>query len=308
MPDIVVFTPDVFRTLAAQVIQKCVGEFGGMGGFGTYNLGPLFDYLLATEPSPGSGFPSDTAFITLTVSGPEGKLTQPGDADPAIPAYLADLFDAQADRSPIDDVKRWKDTLWAQYFRSASLGTQHSWLLPDSSQINMVVAANEMSYECDTSLGAPLVNDCSGIEWGNELGPDSDTISVGPAKTTFLHRNSCYVAISASIALVLTWAQVRVALSALMTTCVQNPFNIQPQGGRAFHMTAITGHSKGRKKGKKKKKNKKREGSSLSGLNALPRHANLTVFQQNESWTGAVGELNTCTWNQVIKGLPVSKC
>ena len=279
-----------------------------MGGFSTHNLGLLFGYLLTNEPSPENPIPGDTAFVTLTVSGPEGKSTEPGNTDPAILAYLADLFDAQAEESPIDDLKRWKDTLWAQYFRSASLaslGTHHSWVLPDSSQIGIGIAANEMSYECDASLGAPLVNDCSGIEWGNELGPDSDTISVGPAQTTFLHRNSCYVAISASIALVLTWAQVRVALSALITTCVQNPFNVHSQGGRAFHMTPIAGHSNGRKKGEKKKK---RDGSNLSGLNALPPHANLTVFQQNESWTSAVGELNTCTWNRVVKGLPVSKC
>ena len=304
VPDVILVAPSAFRTLAAQVIQKCVGEYGRIGGFTTYRMGPLFDFLLANDPSPAHPIPSSTAFITLTVSGPSGELMDPGNKDPVIPSYLADLFDAQAEETPLDNVKYWRDTLWAEFFRSRSLGDGQGWVLSDSAQISAAVASNEMAYECDTNLGAPNVVDCGGIEWEHVLGSDSDTITVGPGQATFLHKNSCYMAITASIALVLTWAQIRVALSALMTTCIQNPLNIHPQGGKAFHAAPTISPPVSRKKGKKKKRDKE----GLSGLNALPPHANITLFQQNEPWINAVAELNSCTWNQVVKGLTVEQC
>ena len=269
-------------------------------------MADLFGFLLANEPTPGKPIPSDTVFITLTVSGPEAKLSDPGNTDPVLPSYLADLFEAQAGVTALDDPKHWRDTLWAQYFRGASLGQHEGWMLPEAYQLSSELASNEMTYECDTSLGAPSVVDCGNIEWGNMLGPDTDTISVGPGRATFLHKDSCYVAITASIALILTWAQIRVALSALMTTCVQNPFYSHPFGGRAFHAIPAASHSPGKKKGKRRKRDG--NGLGLSGLNALPPHANVTTFRQSEPWRSTMEEMNSCTWNQVVKGFPVDEC
>ena len=50
-------------------------------------------------------------------------------------------------------------------------------------------AADEMTYECDASLGSPSEADCSHIEW-SELLPDSDSLHVGPGAVTFLHSST----------------------------------------------------------------------------------------------------------------------
>ena len=45
------------------------------------------------------------------------------------------------------------------------------------------------------------------------------------------------------------------------------------------------------------------------GWNALSPHTNLTMFQQLEPWTDSVvAEMNTCTWDAVMKGKSVSGC
>lgn len=43
----------------------------------------------------------------------------------------------------------------------------------------------EMSYECDPTLGTPAEVDCALVEW-SELGADDDTLSVGPGITKVL--------------------------------------------------------------------------------------------------------------------------
>ena len=48
--------------------------------------------------------------------------------------------------------------------------------------------------------------------------------------------DTCYLAISSTVSVILTWAQIRAAVAALMSVCVQNPF--QPsEGGRAYYGT-----------------------------------------------------------------------
>jgi hypothetical protein len=45
--------------------------------------------------------------------------------------------------------------------------------------------ADEMTYECDSTLGAPSAVDCAQVEW-SQLGPDEDTISIGAGVVKFL--------------------------------------------------------------------------------------------------------------------------
>ena len=59
-----------------------------------------------------------------------------------------------------------------------------TWWLSASSSI----AADDMTYECDTSLGSPTVADCSQVEW-SQLGPPSDTVTVGPDQVQFMHSS-----------------------------------------------------------------------------------------------------------------------
>ena len=47
---------------------------------------------------------------------------------------------------------------------------------------------DEMMYECDNGLGTPVTNDCSDIQL-NKLGAPSDSVSVGPSVTQFLHSS-----------------------------------------------------------------------------------------------------------------------
>jgi len=47
----------------------------------------------------------------------------------------------------------------------------------------------EMSYECDATLGAPAEVDCAQVEW-SELGADDDTLSIGPGVTRVLSSST----------------------------------------------------------------------------------------------------------------------
>ena len=155
-------------------------------------------------------------------------------------------------------------------------------------------ASDEMIYQCDTTLGSPFNVDCSQLE-SSQISPSSDTLNVGPSMM-FLHQNSCYIAIGASEALVITWEQVRIALNTLLGVCINHPYN-PSQGGRAFYSTPLV-HSRS---GQTKR-------GSQTALNALPPHVNITVFQQKEAWTNAVNEIDTCTWKAVVNGSSVTAC
>ena len=171
-------------------------------------------------------------------------------------------------------------------------GGSKTWL-PAGSMASMQTTY-DMAYECDASLGSPPEADCSQLEW-SQLGPPSDTVSVAPGVATFVHSNSCYLAISASANLILTWQQIRAAVEALLVICVMQPFN-SPQGGRAYYKVqskTLQGW------------NKKRD---VTGLNALPPHANITLFEQSEPWTNANDEVKSCSWHAVSSRTAVSTC
>ena len=157
-------------------------------------------------------------------------------------------------------------------------------------------ASEKMTYECDEGLGRPKEADCTHIEW-DLLGPASDSLMVGPGVTTFLHQSSCFLAISASIQMVLTWQQVRTAVNTLMNVCVAHPYQT-PRGGRAFfgRPPAIS-----RRVGIGRRE-------TPTGLNALPPHANITIFKQTEAWTSVEDESKSCTWKAVTSGKSVSTC
>ena len=91
-------------------------------------------------------------------------------------------------------------------------------------------ASDKMTYQCDPGLGTLSAADCSEIQ----LPLSSDTLAVSPGTTTFFHQKTCYMAITASVALILSWAQVSTALAALMNTCVRQ-LTPGTQGGRAFY-------------------------------------------------------------------------
>ena len=75
-----------------------------------------------------------------------------------------------------------------------------------------------MNYECDASLGSPAEVDCT---W-NQLTSASDTLTVGLGEVTFLHANTCYLAISAAVNLVLNWSQIRTAVRSFLNQYVRS--------------------------------------------------------------------------------------
>ena len=48
----------------------------------------------------------------------------------------------------------------------------------------------KMSYECDDDLMAPAEVDCAQVEW-SELGPDDETVAIGPALSKVLSSSMC---------------------------------------------------------------------------------------------------------------------
>ena len=250
-----------------------------------------------TEPLPTS-----TTFLTLTVSGPDKKLSSPGDKDASIPMALSQKYrHASLAKEPGSEAWAFNTINSICYQLGAEAMARYGkpwWEIctdprQGTSRQNALLASEQMTYNCDANLGNPTLQDCLQIE-GFQL-HSSDTLHVGPELATFLHQNSCYLAITASVALVLTWEQIRAAVNSLFNVCVNHPYN-PVQGGRAFYKPPR--QVSGRKK--------RRDG--LSGLNALPPHANITVFQQLEAWTDVSHELKSCTWKAVTEGKLVSRC
>ena len=90
-----------------------------------------------------------------------------------------------------------------------------------------------MAYDCDANLGAPREVDCELLEY-SQLGPPSDTITVGPGAPKLLSSNSCNVAVEASSSVAVTWAQITTALNALVDICV----SASVTGGKAYYSPA----------------------------------------------------------------------
>ena len=88
----------------------------------------------------------------------------------------------------------------------------------------------EMTYDCDASLGAPREVDCEILEY-SQLGPTSDTINLTSGTPKLLSSNSCNVAIESSTSITVTWAQITMALNALIDICVSGSVT----GGKAFY-------------------------------------------------------------------------
>ena len=107
--------------------------------------------------------------------------------------------------------------------------------------------------------------------------------------------DTCFVAIFSEIAILLTWNQIRAAVGAIINMCVQNPIQTS-QGGRAYYGPAPRVTS--------------RDGSPMqvTGLNALPPHTNVTIFQQQEPWTNMTEELQSCTWRAILNRTPLTQC
>ena len=275
---------------------SCVRN-SGQGGFATLNLMNAVDW--AVDNSPPYQWrtipPVEAIFLTITVSGPTERFFTSGAYDPEIPAIIARsirMWNApregtQPAQSALRRVEFWEGR--AEYMHRG--GTEAWWAIQPPLDANM-------EYQCDKRLGTPVAVDCAQIEW-SQLNSSIDTLNIGPG-VLFLHSKTCFLAISAAIPLVITWAQIRVAVSSLMNLCIEGGV---AQGGRAYYQqpSQISGRNS---------KYKRQAGniSGLSGLNALPPHLNVTIFEQSEPWNNPINELTTCTWKAVLSGKSVISC
>ena len=143
-------------------------------------------------------FPPSTVFITVGVAKLGAVLRVPGDTDPSIAQALA-MAAPQTSQPSGSSLfpQSAPSNLWLTQSERMTRGGSLRWY----NAISQV--SNEMAYQCDAKLGTPSAVDCTQIEW-NQLSPPVDTLTVGPGATTFLHSNSCYLAISATISLMLT--------------------------------------------------------------------------------------------------------
>lgn len=299
--------PDGFRFSAKLLLDTCVVDKGGLGGFITEDAYNLLDWVFEDPWDRSIPWlappPVAASFMTVTLSGPDNRNPRPGNYDLSIPEGIAKQISEFMERNPNYDrnqYSRLEDKLhyWTQRTERMERGGTTPWW-----QVPVYRGPEDTIYQCDMDLGSPLTTDCSQV-LVNQLSSAaaaSDTLSLALG-VTFFHANTCYLAISAGVALVLSWAQVRVAVTSLMDTCLHHSHG-PAQGGRAY-----VGSQPKQVRGRKGKKIYKRQDRTPAGSSALPPHVNITIFEQREPWTDPVNELRTCTWQAVADGQPVSKC
>ena len=146
-------------------------------------------------------------------------------------------------------------------------GGDLTWWRKDTQQ-----ASDEMTYACNSNLGAPHAADCSQLDY-SQLGPPSDTVAVGPGASKVLTLKDCGVAVSAEIPVVITWAQIRTALETLLNICVSNPLK-SSRGGKAYYGPQVAPDLRGRKL---------RRADPLSGESGTPIHLSFTRGLNDES-------------------------
>ncbi|KAL9112213.1 MAG: hypothetical protein Q9187_007809 [Circinaria calcarea] len=260
--------PDYMRGMVGWVISQCVTP-SALGGFVTVSFENMVNYITNPSTRFEEPFSPASSFFTVTVSRPRtGIEIKPGERDPTIPATLSDALLDVAENMRVGSpfaTRYWDGAvLFATEALALDREGESSWWQNLRSER---FRRNEMVYECDAKLGTPVSAHCNQLEY-SQLGPLSDTIIVGPGLDKLLSLKTCHVAITASIKLVLTWDQIKVALDRLINQCVLHP--LKPTvGGRAYYGVQSLHRLHGR--GGQRRK-------TLNGLNALPRHANITLY------------------------------
>ena len=261
--------PSDVRGAAGWVIKQCVTA-SALGGFATVSFENMVNYVTDPFTHFGERFPPSSSFFTVTVSGPLNEVNEyrPGEQDPAVPEALSDALRGVASSM------RPGNPYATRYLDGSILFMAEAYALDRSSggswwkdMEGAPVRRIHMVYECDAKLGTPASADCSQLEY-SQLGPPSDVITVGPGLDKVLSLKTCHVGISASAKLILTWDQIRVAVDRLINQCVLHP--LKPAiGGRAYYGVQPLQSVHGRR-GQKR--------DTLNGLNALPPHANITLY------------------------------
>ena len=197
-----------------------------------------------------TGTAASSAYLTVSLTNKRLKEPQPGNYDPSVAVFIAEHLASKARGAK--NVERSKLNSAISDF---TLRTQKMYAGGKTTPWWGAVAASEdeMTYECDSTLGAPSAVDCAQVEW-SQLGPDDETLSIGAGVVKFLSSSklpissnatmmariltsaidTCQVAISAATAITLNWRQIRIAMDTLFNVCVTHPF-FPATGGRAYY-------------------------------------------------------------------------
>ena len=122
--------------------------------------------------------------MTVTITGPKGKPESPGDYDPMIPLKL---YESQRDAKgslPPSNTNTLSKIYLAMSLASGDASTPWYNLLPEFFSQPMS-SPDEMIYQCDANLGAPIQLDCTHLEYSRFSTP-SDTVVVGGETPTIL--------------------------------------------------------------------------------------------------------------------------
>jgi len=193
-------SPFQLRGLAAYIIGECVVSRGYIGGFATNKLSNLADYIEGPDYVPNiwrklrlhasmcgvheilTSPAISSAFLTVSVTNKRPREPQPGNYDPSVAVFIAEYLASKsrgannADRNRLNAAAH-DFTLRTQKMYAGGKTTPWWGAVAES--------ADEMTYECDATLGAPSAVDCAQVEW-SQLGADEDTISIGAGVVKFL--------------------------------------------------------------------------------------------------------------------------
>ena len=265
--------PSRIQGLAAFVIDRCVAT-QSIGGYVTDGLEGMVEYIerlptdmddIAQFPTNAQPFPASARFITVTVSGLRNGPPDTPNKDDDIPNRLSDELQSHSSQ-PGHSMFLVGIHLRAFRLLAAKLlmleGKISNWWDGDPTN------PSHIFYECDSKLGSPTKSDCTQLEY-SQLGPPSDTLAIRPEAAKLLSSNTCHVAISSSVPIVLTWNQVKIALQGLVLTCIENPL-YSSRGGRAFYNSQVAPLQS-------KLIGRWRKRGTATAFDVLPPYVNLTI-------------------------------
>ena len=207
--------PDRLRGLAEYVIEMCVRQGGGIGGFVTVGIDAAERYVGGVINEDWeqikdweSGVHNNGAFLTISMNGVDRTAFMPGDTDPWVPGYLS-MYAARLSQLFHEkmEVYKWISLICHWLAESMERGGHLRWTSMPSMSIvreqiqrdntlnpqpeldpdiegHLMGLPEKMTYQCDSSLGGgPDPVDCEKLSWSGLKTPDSvETLEAGVPK------------------------------------------------------------------------------------------------------------------------------
>ena len=253
------------------------------------------------------GIAHSAHFFTVTVGGYDDYVFMPGEEDPVTGGKIFSALHEKLLNTRNADLFRHLSGMaarighaWGLMSRTRDSGA--TWWGTLESNV-ATEAAETTTYSCDSSLGSPKLVDCAQLQYTAFPKDGEASLQISPEKPTFLHSASCSIGIFSLIPMRLTWSRIEAAINDLIEICVNHP--LITVGGRAYY-----GQQRSIDIGDWSSKDELRK-RNVTGLDALPPAANITLFQQVvplPSPLSADDERKGCTWQQAVHFEDVRSC